>query len=381
MSFPGYRVRSLTGVGVATAVLLSALLSARVAMGTTGRPNVRVIAPGIALTTYADRRLPVRAYVLWIDPAQGASIDLALAHGQLGELEPTSGMAKDHGAIVAINGDLGALSHRPAHPFALNGDLVQTSPALGAMFSISSDGALRIGKPSQSASVTEVSTNQTLPIASWNHGQPSIGELTAYTDLGGALEAPRAFTCSARLLPTGPSSATDAGTTRTYTVDETGCYSNRLRTDGGVVISAVPTTDEATFVRSLQQGEEMRVDWSLGWPGVVDAIGGSHLLVQDGRAALGTCSGAICAPNPRTGIGLTADGRIVLVVVDGRQRPSTGMSLPAFASFFVRLGAVSAMNLDGGGSSTMVVKGQVVNRPSDGFERSVPNALLVHAGN
>jgi exopolysaccharide biosynthesis protein len=121
----------------------------------------------------------------------------------------------------------------------------------------------------------------------------------------------------------------------------------------------------------------MRIDWSLGSPGVVDALGGSHVLVQDGRAALGACTGAICAPNPRTGMGLTADGRIVLVVVDGRQHLSAGMSLPAFASFFLRLGVVSAMNLDGGGSSTMVVKGQVVNQPSDGFERSVINALLV----
>jgi len=104
-------------------------------------------------------------------------------------------------------------------------------------------------------------------------------------------------------------------------------------------------------------------------------------LVQDGRVVLGACSSSICAPNPRTGIGLTADGRIVLVVVDGRQHLSGGMSLPAFASFFVRLGVVSAMNLDGGGSSTMAVKGQVVNVPSDGFERSVSNALLVRLGN
>jgi hypothetical protein len=344
------------------------------------RPHVRVIAPGVALTTFADRRLPIRAFVMWIDPSQGASIEMALARGSLGELERTSEMARDHGAIAAINGDLGSRARRPVHPFALNGELVQTSPVLGAMFSISGDGAMRIGRPTESASVTELDSGQTLPLAGWNQGRPGVGELTAYTDEGGSLESPRPFTCSARLAPAGPSAPTDTGTARTYTVDQAGCFSNRLRTDGGIVISAVPTTDEATFIRSLSQGESLRIDWSLGWPGVIDAIGGSHLLVQNGRIALGACSGGICAPNPRTGIGLTADGRIALVVIDGRQHISAGLSLQAFASFFMRLGVVSAMNLDGGGSSVMVVKGQVVNQPSDGFERSVTNSLLVRLG-
>jgi exopolysaccharide biosynthesis protein len=145
----------------------------------------------------------------------------------------------------------------------------------------------------------------------------------------------------------------------------------------GVVLSAVPATDEATMIRSLSVGESMTIDWSLGWPGVRDAIGGSNVLVNGGRVVLGPCSGAICAPNPRTGIGLTADGRIVLVVVDGRQSGAAGMTLPAFATFMASLGVESAMNLDGGGSSTIVIKGGVANSPSDGFERSVTNAIVV----
>ena len=67
------------------------------------------------------------------------------------------------------------------------------------------------------------------------------------------------------------------------------------------------------------------------------------------------------------------------MVVDGRQSASVGMSLGELANFFQRLGVDSAMNLDGGGSSSMVVRGRVVNHPSDGFERSVTNALLVKA--
>lgn len=382
MSSPTRRGRSALGVLLLGVVLLSGLVAAPLARSVPGgRPPVRVVAPGVALTTYVDRRVPVRAYVLWIDPSQGASIGMALPRGRLGSLQKTSDIARALGAVAAVNGDLGSTGGgRPVHPLALDGELVQTSPVLGAMFSISSDGSMRIGKPSESVSITEIDTGETLPIASWNRGGPSPGELSAHTDLGGTLEAPRPFTCSARLLPAGPSSPTADGSTRTYTVDQAGCFSSRLPTGGGVVVSAVPATDEATVVRSLSAGEQMRIDWSLGWPGIVDAIGGSHVLVQNGRVVLGTCSGAICVRNPRTGIGLTADGRIVLVVVDGRQKGSVGMSLGELASFFVRLGVDSAMNLDGGGSSTMVIKGRVANRPSSGFERSVTSAIVIRRG-
>jgi hypothetical protein len=236
---------------------------------------------------------------------------------------------------------------------------------------------MRIGKPTQQLSITEVDTAETWPIASWNHGGPTPGELSAHTVVGGAIEAPRAFTCSVRLLPVGPWASTEDGSTRTYSVDQTGCYSSRLPPGEGVVVSALPTTDEATFIRSLGSGESVRIDWSLGWPGVTAAIGGSTVLVQGGQIVLGACSGAICSRNPRTAIGLTADGRVVLIVVDGRQTASVGMSLVELANFFQRLGVESAMNLDGGGSSTLVVKGRVMNHPSDGFERSVTNALLV----
>ena len=154
---------------------------------------------------------------------------MALAHDRLGELERPSDMAKAHGALVGVNGDLGStISGRPVHPFVLDGDLVQTSPVLGAMFSISSDGTMRIGKPTeQELSITEIDNGETWPIASWNHGGPAPGELTAHTEQGGTIEAPRAYTCSVRLLPDGP-----IRLHRTARPDlqrrPTGCFSNRL---------------------------------------------------------------------------------------------------------------------------------------------------------
>lgn len=118
--------------------------------------------------------------------------------------------------------------------------------------------------------------------------------------------------------------------------------------------------------------EPMRLRWSIGWENVYDAIGGMPILVQDGRVVAETCSSAFCRRNPRTAIGWTASGRVLLVVIDGRQpRWSVGSALGELARLMVDLGTVYALNLDGGGTSAMWVDGELVNRPSDGQQRSV----------
>jgi exopolysaccharide biosynthesis protein len=87
----------------------------------------------------------------------------------------------------------------------------------------------------------------------------------------------------------------------------------------------------------------------------------------------------------RTAVGLTKDGKILLVTVDGaprakgsrNDRSSIGISLEDLAEMLISLGAVEAMNLDGGGSSTMWIDGRVVNKPANGYEVGVSNALVV----
>lgn len=82
--------------------------------------------------------------------------------------------------------------------------------------------------------------------------------------------------------------------------------------------------------------------------------------------------------NPRTIVGVDAQGRTLLVTADGRQTESLGLSIKEAADVARSLGMVDAMNLDGGGSTTMVAGGQVVNTPSDAAgQRPVGDALLV----
>jgi exopolysaccharide biosynthesis protein len=97
------------------------------------------------------------------------------------------------------------------------------------------------------------------------------------------------------------------------------------------------------------------------------------LLVQENP-------GFAASRHPRTAVGVAPDqSTLWLVVVDGRQpEHSLGMTLPELAGLFGALGAPEALNLDGGGSSVMVLRGRVVSRPSDaGGERAVVNALVL----
>jgi exopolysaccharide biosynthesis protein len=112
-------------------------------------------------------------------------------------------------------------------------------------------------------------------------------------------------------------------------------------------------------------------------------IGGYPELLDGGRRVgdlLVSESPAFAASrHPRTAVGVGPRGDVLwMVVVDGRQGEySLGMTLPELAAVFEALGVTEALNLDGGGSSVMVVRGRTLNRPSEGGEREVVNALSV----
>jgi exopolysaccharide biosynthesis protein len=86
---------------------------------------------------------------------------------------------------------------------------------------------------------------------------------------------------------------------------------------------------------------------------------------------------SIQGDQPRTAIAVLDDGSIAFVVVDGRSDASAGMTLTELAEHLQSIGAVTAYNLDGGGSSTMVVDGEVVNTPSNDGERATSDILYV----
>ncbi len=116
---------------------------------------------------------------------------------------------------------------------------------------------------------------------------------------------------------------------------------------------------------------------------LLEAVGGRHIILKNGKlhqVAHGDAFGY--TRHPRTSVGYDKDGRLYLLVVDGRQPSlSNGASLTDLAIIMQRLGATDALNLDGGGSSTFILEDgngfRTMNSPSDGSLRKVYNSLLV----
>lgn len=115
---------------------------------------------------------------------------------------------------------------------------------------------------------------------------------------------------------------------------------------------------------------------------VSEAIGGGPLLIKD--SVINTnytpelfpddITGSIA---PRTAIGIRGDGKLVNLVVDGRQDHSKGVSLHTLSEILLELGCVDAINLDGGGSSVISVYDEVINKPSDGNPRYIPSVVSI----
>ena len=121
------------------------------------------------------------------------------------------------------------------------------------------------------------------------------------------------------------------------------------------------------------------------WP-VTTAIGAGPVLLESGEPRetwteevfFGSGIGAPESRQPRTAVGSTADGRVLLVVVEGRAAGSRGASLPELTAMLRALGAVDAINLDGGGSSALVLGGRRVTALPDGArERPVSTILAL----
>ncbi|WP_461614825.1 phosphodiester glycosidase family protein [Clostridium sp. Marseille-QA1073] len=108
-----------------------------------------------------------------------------------------------------------------------------------------------------------------------------------------------------------------------------------------------------------------------------EAVSFGPALIVDGQKAITNGDGG-WGIAPRTAIGQRKDGAIILLVIDGRQTNSIGATLKEVQDVLYEYGAYNASNLDGGSSSTMYYKGEVINSPSDSLgERAVPSAIYV----
>jgi hypothetical protein len=184
-----------------------------------------------------------------------------------------------------------------------------------------------------------------------------------------------------------------AGSSITGTVVRTG-ENGRLPIEKGTVVLSGSGAG-ADYLRRVagRAGEKVTVRLDLatvdGKPfdlsRVREAVAGRHRLIKNGRVVANTraegAGGSFSTTlHPRSAVGVTADGKILLVLVDGRQKGiSRGIGLVELAQRMQSMGCVDALNLDGGGSSALSVGGLIVNSPSGNIERPVASMLLVYA--
>ena len=136
--------------------------------------------------------------------------------------------------------------------------------------------------------------------------------------------------------------------------------------------------DRAVFDESI-----IDVDGAGDFDQATQVIGAGPRLVKDGAVYVNVDeeqfpSDIRVGRAPRSAVGVTQYGDYIFAVVDGRQTHSKGCTLQEWAAILLNdFGAVNAINLDGGGSTELVIKGDIVNSPSDGRERPVGDALLI----
>lgn len=159
---------------------------------------------------------------------------------------------------------------------------------------------------------------------------------------------------------------------------------------GALIMEGVQYHDQGgaeSFFGILKDGTPVigaRSEWNTYKADLQEAVGGSIFLVKDGKSVVNNSGSYYVDRASRTCVGITADNKVVLMVLDGRQEPvSAGGTANEMAQIMLDAGCVIAINLDGGGSTTYAAKSEgsdevsVINRPSDGYERSVSSSLMV----
>jgi putative cell wall-binding protein len=173
----------------------------------------------------------------------------------------------------------------------------------------------------------------------------------------------------------------EAATGETLSVPDDGALLLGFGTARETVTALAPQT--ATAETSLEISEPAPGREADRWAEVALALTGGPHILRDGERTEGWdlegFGPAHHSRHPRTAVGVTPDGTLLLVSVDARRdERSVGLGTAELASFFQELGAVEAVMLDGGGSTTMTQDTVVVNEPSNGAPNPVANALFVH---
>jgi len=336
------------------------------------------IAPGI---TYRQIRRgtpdgPLMVYLTevdWNNPH--IEVEVAPAGEKMTSRQPVSAIAAWENAIVAINGGYFALpSGAPLGAVVRNREWVRLPSRGRSALGITADRKIVMDNLN---AVGMLTFNQTVSVVAH--------------DLNATREENRVIVYTPRWGDCVSIGADDfalsvsGGKVREIYSGKAGDVS--IPKDGFTVVATGATKTSFAQI-AKDQPAELTFRTQPDFPNLLHVLGGGPRLVKGGQEFVTAEMEQFNTPPfqndpakgraPRTAVGVTREGKLLLVVIDGRQPGfSIGATLWETARLLLDLGAVDALNLDGGGSSTMVVQNKVVNAPSDGRERPVGNALVV----
>lgn len=337
--------------------------------------SVLVIPPWMATVklppsiAYEKRRVATGAgstavHILHVDPhSPDIAIQPVLA-GDVGTgLEPASIIATRHDAVAGINGGYFAGSGAPLGMVVINGELVSAPLPRRSVFAIARSGELLI-QAFEFQGRVRTAGNRWLWVSAVNR-MPHAGGVAVYTARYGPLTPTLGL---AAVVQDGLVTRFASGR---LLIPEDGYVLTVNRSDAPLLTDHLRVDQPVTVTLGLAPGQDL-----------ISALGGGPRLVKAGAPFIPFgwewfATHLFAQRAPRTAVGIRSIGKLIFVTVDGRSRRNTGMTLTELAQLMVRLGARDAMNLDGGGSATMVVGGRTVNEPSDGRERPIGSALLV----
>ncbi len=348
-----------------------------------------VVALGVKHTFIAKSAGPWTINVLEVDLSNPTiALETVKANDRLIGREKISAMVarkngSGHYMIGAINADFFTAVGEPVNNQVIDGEIVRGASSNRSQFAMTKYKKPLIGKFSF-AGLVIARNNTRLPINAVNQRRGK-DSLVIYNHFFGTVTGTNPLGAEIEMLPLSNWVVND---TMKFLVHELqNSVGSMAIPSEGAVLSGHGIS--RTFITSnIIPGDTVALVLAFhpGSDAITQLVGGLPRLIKDGidvsiqsGAEEGTSSSFVTTQHPRSAIGFSRDSTtLYFITVDGRQASSVGMSLPELTGFMLSLGVYQGVNLDGGGSTTMVVNGRIVNSPSDAAgERPVANAVLV----
>ncbi|MFC2946831.1 phosphodiester glycosidase family protein [Virgibacillus sediminis] len=338
--------------------------------------EVTRIGPGIQLSSFErfDARGWLNGEVMTVDLSEDAVSTDLLFPGKVSESETVQEMALEAGAVGGINGDFFDINDTkaPSGVMIQDGSLLKGPQGSHTLtVGVAEEGIGHITSTLLEGTVQLPSGE--VPLDGLNQSSLPIDGIGLFTPVWGEAERPDIGNKVYEVLVKDGKVA--------QVSDQVG-----QGAIGENTFVLVGREQGANYLEQLSIGDEVGVSYApkMDVEEIMNfAIGGNKVLVKDGQVPESLDDSTTA---PRTAVGFSEDGNTMfLTSVDGRQTDSRGMTYKEMGELMKEYGAFQALNLDGGGSSTMVARmpgyedAEVVNNPSDESERAVPNGIGIFA--